>query len=305
MPSPFSIHPHRITMSHLFIPPSFEPNSPREPQWFPRPITDSIESSLDLLERLEEDRERRLRSIRNVAARTPIGLGGIEDHGHPGTAGNLSPKPAAPGNNNYARYRYYPPPSEASASLHASYQRTERFLTSTPASVTTRRDRHHRRGATPRSIAARGGAVVPPAREGAMTPVDGIGTAATPASIDRAYVEDSREATPRRGDRSFRSASSSAFLSPPLDPRAGGGGRRLARGMRSPRHYQRRSPGETFGINIDTTVAPTTGDEEWVTPPAMTQTDQTPGHGQVDDVYSQRRTAGQRRRRRGWDEINI
>ena len=62
----------------LGIPPSFEPNTPCEPQWFPRCISDSIESSADLLERLEEDRKRRLRSIANVSARTPIGLGGVK-----------------------------------------------------------------------------------------------------------------------------------------------------------------------------------------------------------------------------------
>mmetsp|Transcript_19472 Transcript_19472/g.35028 ORF Transcript_19472/g.35028 Transcript_19472/m.35028 type:complete len:298 (+) Transcript_19472:38-931(+) len=297
----------------MFIPPSFEPNSPREPQWFPRPITDSIESSLDLLERLEEDRKRRLRSIANVAARTPIGLGGIEDHGHAGSTSNLSPKPAAPGNNNYSRYRYYPPPSEASASLHTSYQRSDRFMTTTPASVTTRRDRHYRRGMTPRSAvsSATASAMETTMRDGARTPVDGIGTT-TPASNanDRAYVDDSRE-TPYRNNQSFRSTSSSVpFMSPPLDPRAGGGssvaaGRRLVRGVRSPYHHQRQFPEDTFNYNISSAATPVAGDDEWATPPAMAPTGQTPGHGQVEDVYTQRRGASHRRRRRGWDELNI
>lgn len=289
----------------MFIPPSFEPNGPREPQWFARPITDSCESSLDLLERLEEDRKRRLRSIANVAARTPIGLGGVEDHGHGGTASNLSPKPAAPGNSNYSRYRYYPPPSEASVSLHTSYQRSDRFvMTTTPASVTTRRDRNYRRGMTPRSAAA-ASSMDTTMRDGARTPVDGIGTA-TPASNDRAYVDDSRE-TPHRTHQSFRSISSSVqFMSPPLDPRAGGGSfaaaiRTPARGMRSPYHHLQ-SPVE---YNIGTLATPTAVDEEWVTPPAMAATNHTPGHGQGEDIYSQRRVASQRRRRRDWDEINI
>ena len=289
----------------MFIPPSFEPNSPREPQWFPRPITDSIESSLDLLERLEEDRKRRLRSIANVAARTPIGLGGVEDRGHAGSASNLSPKPAAPGNNNYSRYRYYPPPSDASASLHSSYQRNNnRFMTTTPASVTTR-NRHYRRGTTPRSTVSSTG-METTMRDGARTPVDGIGTA-TPTANDRAYMDDSRE-TPYQ--RNNQSSSSAPFMSPPLDPRAGGGssvmaGRRPSHGMHSPHHYQRQSPEEINNYTIDTAATPTVGDGEWVTPPAMATTIQTPGHGQVQDVYTQRRGASHRRRRRGWDEINI
>ena len=31
----------------MFVPTSFEPTTPCEPQWFPRPITDSIEVSSD------------------------------------------------------------------------------------------------------------------------------------------------------------------------------------------------------------------------------------------------------------------
>ncbi|KAL7543644.1 hypothetical protein ACHAXR_013064 [Thalassiosira sp. AJA248-18] len=315
------------------IPPSFEPNTTREPQWFPRPITDSIESNLDLLERLEEDRKRRLRSIANVAARTPIGLGGVEDRGHAGSASNLSPKPVAPGggSNNYARYRYYPPPSEsgsAAASLHTSYQQNDgnRFMTTTPASVTTRRDRHYRRGTTPRSGAGASSsastATAPSGdnnnstmmRDGARTPVDGFGTATTPAANDRAYMDDSHETTTSSYHRVNRLSSSAAFMSPPLDPRAGGGGRSsiargrhggVVRGIRSPYHYQRQSPEEegSMNFNINTAATPTAGEEEYVTPPAMSMSNQ--GHGQVADVYSQRQVTGQRRRRRGWDEINI
>lgn len=293
---------------------SFEPNTPCEPQWFPRPITDSIESSLDLLERLEEDRKRRLRSIANVVARTPIGLGGVEDRGHTGSAGNLSPKPAgAPANNAYSRYRYYPPPSDASASLHTSYQRTDRFMTTTPSSVTTRRDRQYRRGTTPRSTTVSSGAMDTTAmRDGARTPVDGIGTAATPAANDRAYMDDTQDTSYQR-NQSFRSSSSSiAFLSPPLNPRAGGGysavGRRQHAVRRPPYHYQRQSPEERSTYNIDTEASPMMDMppvEDYITPPANATASQTPARGQGADIYSQRVAASQRRRRRGWDEINI
>ncbi|KAL7548086.1 hypothetical protein ACHAWF_011374 [Thalassiosira exigua] len=342
----------------MFIPPHFEPNRPREDQWHPRPITDSIESKHDLLERLEEDRKRRLRAIAGVAARTPVGLGGgnagsAEDHhrnhhrggrGHPHHAGSLSPKPSgagagAGGANDYARYRHYPPPSEESASLHASYQRgqsqTERSITTTPASVTTRRFRRgvtsrstatpHSHGAAAAAAASPNDATAPTPRDGARTPVDGIGTA-TPAA-DRAYLEESRETTTpyarRAGRRSHRpSPASSAFRSPALNPRAGGGSsaRGGGRGVfaadpmgdPSQLHIHRRSlEGSSFGsaIAIDVAAAaaiPVAAEaEDYVTPPAMaSSSDQTsPGHGRGVDVYSQRRASSQRRRRRGWDEI--
>src|SRR5210317_1790421 len=104
-------------MAFYTPPPTFELPRTTEPQWFPRPITDTIESSLDQLERLEEDRRRRLRNIANVAARIPIGLGGTEDRaGTTGAAGGsgVSPKPnnLSSRPSNYGRYRYYPPVDE-------------------------------------------------------------------------------------------------------------------------------------------------------------------------------------------------
>lgn len=176
-------------------------------------------------------------------------------------------------------------------------------MTTTPASVTTRnRDRHYRRGTTPRSTASSSAMD----RDGARTPLDGMGTA-TPAAND----DDSHDIndTSYRNNQSFRSTSSSLpFMSPPLDPRAGGGsmaGRsRRVHSIRSPRHYQRQSI-EMSAYNIDTAATPTAGEEEYVTPPANTATSQTPGHGHIEDVYTQRRGASQRRRRRGWDEVNI
>ena len=284
----------------MFIPPSFEPNGPREPQWFPRPVTDSLESSLDLLERLEEDRTRRLRAIANVAARTPIGLGGVEDRAHGGSTSNLSPKASAPGSNNYSRYRYYPPPSEASASLHVSYRRSERLCPTT--SPVTTRNRHYRRGATPRSTTTSGTAMNGTTRDGATTPIDGIGSASV---NDRAYVDDSGDTT-----LFHQLSSSSPFMSPPLDPRAGGGSsaraahRRSGGGRRFPRHPRRQSREERGTYVIDTAAMPTE-EEEWVTPPAMSAMHQTPGHGQVEDVYSQRRVASQQRRRRNWDDLQM
>ena len=95
----------------------FEPNSPQKPQWFPRPITNSTESLLDLLERLEEDRKRRMRNIATVAARTPIGLGSVGGRGHSGSASTHSPSPQqlSGGANEYSRYRHYPLLSLSSA----------------------------------------------------------------------------------------------------------------------------------------------------------------------------------------------
>ncbi|KAL9179454.1 hypothetical protein ACHAXT_008744 [Thalassiosira profunda] len=275
--------------------PTFEPSTPREPQWFPRPITDSIESSLDLLERLEEDRRRRLRGIANVAARTPIGLGGVEDRAHSGAASHVSPK-RGHGSNNYSRHRYYPPPSEASASLHASYHSDRLQMNATPASVTAR-SRARNRQRNSRSPANTAG------REGARTPADG----ASPGGHSRTSL-----------DRGMYVADASTFASPPLDPRAGGGsvvrGPRAVRRIPSPRHYlpaaqqmwqQRSFESGSESFRIDTAATPTAGSEEFVTPPAMAGVGATPGHGRGEDVYSQRCGASQRRRRRGWDEVEV
>jgi len=252
----------------LGIPPSFEPNTPCEPQWFPRCISDSIESSADLLERLEEDRKRRLRSIANVSARTPIGLGGVEDRG-PGSA--HSPKPKSGNNNDYSKYRYYPPSTESAAELHTSYTTNERLSTTTPASVTMRRKSKS------------------PSREARI--YNGIPD-----------VSMGRRVPPPD------------FTSPRLDPRGGGGGYIRASRPRPVYHYQRQSlSGEMSSYNIDTserslslshidTAATPTAEEEYITPPAGIH--QTPGHGAGNDVCSQRRETGQRRRR-GWDEMNI
>ena len=251
----------------LGIPPSFEPNTPCEPQWFPRCISDSIESSADLLERLEEDRKRRLRSIANVSARTPIGLGGVEDRG-PGSG--HSPKPKSGNNNDYSKYRYYPPSTESAADLHTSYTTNERLTT---ASVTMRRKSKS------------------PSREVRIH--NGI---------------------PDVSSIMGRRAPPPDFTSPRLDPRGGGGSSIRASRPRPVYHYQRQSlSGEMSSYNIDTserslslshidTAATPTAEEEYVTPPAGIH--QTPGHGAGEDVYSQRRETGQRRRR-GWDEMNI
>jgi len=329
----------------MFAPPSFEPNTPREPQWFPRPITDSIESSLDLIERLEEDRKRRLRNIANVPARVPIGLGGVEDRSHANASGShQSPKPnsnSSGGCNDYARYRYYPPldavPSSSSSSasvagssvametpynlaaLHNSYTLgnddshiTQRSMLS--SSVTTR-NRVYRRGATPRSSSvanatstsiAANALLAGGMNDGEATELRHFPESETPHQ----YLQQS-------GNQSFYSPSSSMqFTSPPLDPRAGGGrgsGRRVGRTSASSaasysasaRRRQQHHQLMQEGIDTTSDSVNLTGTTDWITPPAMTEDHQTPGgHGQGDDVYSQRRDASQRRRRRWWDEVN-
>jgi len=144
------------------LPPTFELHTSREQQFFPRPITDTIESSLDLLERVEEDRRRRLRSIANVAARVPIGLGGTEDRGTAAGGGgvvgaNVSPKPsnASSRPSNYGRYRYYPPPDETpmdeSISIHRSYTQA---VSSSNSPLVTGRSRDRRKHTTTTTTAA-------------------------------------------------------------------------------------------------------------------------------------------------------
>ena len=254
-------------------PPSVELHTTREQQWFPRPITDTIESSLDHLERVEEDRRRRLRSIANVAARVPIGIGGTEDRGNGGagtTAANVSPKPNKPGN--YGRYRYYPPPEETPAnesiSLHRSYT-----TTATPASsfspLVTGRSRDRRRNNTAAASAAAqhsrraGGASASRNRSRSTshsphsqrrdlhTPTDFQSSAAAAqptvhmdhnnGSTTSNNSDNSGSSSIIEGGRfldSFNvSTSAVLFLSPPFDPRAGGGqrgGRRSSIGSTTP-----------------------------------------------------------------------
>ena len=235
-------------------PPNFELHPPLEPQWFPRPITDTIESSLDILERLEEDRRRRLRHIANVPARMPIGLGGTEDQharkNNNSTAANSSVSPKPNHNSarasNYGRYRYYPPPeitsTEDTLSLHRSYAAAN-ASTNSPLVTGRSRERknhqqrrggsagniHHRSRSTSRSPTSH------PQRRDLHTPTDGIGT--VHATATTAIHRDDYSSSPSssiEGGRflnSFHHSSSSAlmlFTSPPLDPRAGGGGRRMS-----------------------------------------------------------------------------
>ncbi|EED89868.1 predicted protein [Thalassiosira pseudonana CCMP1335] len=152
----------------MFFPPRFEPHSTSEPQWYPRPITDSIESNLDLLERLEEERRNRLRNIANVKAKVPIGLEAVASSSSangaapPASSGSLSPHPSsarATTLNNYSQHRYFPPPTTpaASSSIYHHHHRDRIAVNTTPAS--SRRVRHYRNvrnprmslGATPRS----------------------------------------------------------------------------------------------------------------------------------------------------------
>lgn len=236
-------------------PPSFELHTPSEPQWFPRPITDTIESSLDLLERVEEDRRRRLRSIANVSARVPIGLGGTEDRGNAGaTSGaNVSPKP--PGNlsnrpGHYGRYRYYPEPDQTpqheSISLHRSYQLETSFSSSlvTGRSPERRKNysntsagRYRSSAASSRNI-SRSTSHSPHQRRNRdlHTPTDGIGTTTAAGAPPTVHMD--QDSTTNNSDSgssieggrfldSFNvSTSAVLFLSPPFDPRAGGGGGR-------------------------------------------------------------------------------
>ena len=284
----------------------FEPNSPQEPQWFPRPITDYIESSLDLLERLEEDRQRRLRNIATVAARTPIGLGGVEDRGHAGSTSTHSPKPAScPGSSNeYARYRHYPPLYlTADALIHASYHRNDRSVMNSSTtlgamSVVTRTNRQFRRGTTPRSTGGTSTTEAMRVDGGSARTLESDGSIRDRGNMN---VDDTHETSSHHHQR--QSTSLVVFASPPIDPRAGGGysaaGRR--RSVHAPHQYQLQSSGERSRISRSYA----TRYEEWITPPGITVESQPPGNRAGENIYSQRRDVSQRRRRRRWEEVNV
>lgn len=310
----------------------FEPNSLVEEQWLPRPLSD-YESSLDAIERLEEDRRRRLRSIATVPARTAIGLSGIEDRGHAGSTSTHSPKPSGGGSNAYNRYRHYPSevvernrlattvgqqPTSTATSLppllpteaYVDNTTTATMPRSTAAVATTRRQ--YRRTTSSLSLST--------------MDTSGIVETTTTATTRR------RRQNPTPSGISTMAFTSTPITSPRIDPRAGGGGYFMLSsvGRRSPvlptvpplpsssedvNESDSGTNSQHTSLQILTSgvaIMPPTprGNEEWITPPAMMNVDssfsQTPGVSTGADVYSRRRDASQqrRRRRRGWEEVN-
>jgi hypothetical protein len=297
----------------------FEPNSIVEEQWLPRPLSD-YESSLDAIERLEEDRRRRLRSIATVPARTPIGLSGIEDRGHAGSTSTHSPKPSGGSSSNaYNRYRHYPSPEVVDRNRLATTvgQHQQPTLSAAPlppllppdAAVATTRRQYRR-----------------------------TTSASSASTMDTSgVVAETTTTTSRQRQNLTLSMVSTPITSPRIDPRAGGGGYYMSSsvGRRSPvrptippssssssiqdesgngTNSRQQQSLQILTSGIVASMPPTPqGNEEWITPPAaaamMMNVDnsfnQTPGVNTGADVYSRRRDASQqrqRRRRRGWEE---
>lgn len=177
------------------LPPHFEPNAPCQEQWFPRPISDSIESPLDLLERMEDDRKRRLRAIAQVPARPPVGLPpssqGDAPPGPAGPGGGGPHPPAAVGNANYGRYRYYPPQRGGDAGASAALHRTYTLDRLSP-SVTGRsgeRQEQRRRVRAARRPAPRGGRRSGGGEAGRASTDGGASlSSAADSSADRGFV---------------------------------------------------------------------------------------------------------------------
>lgn len=281
------------TMFHFS--PSFKPNSLVEPQWFPRDITDTVESQLDQLERLEEARKQRLRSVTNVAAKTPIGLHDSSASSDPRMTN------AAPGPNNrrnlYSQYRFYPPPSQAPAS--SSNPAANGAIEVAPSSTaTSTRRRHYRTAARTRSSNA--------SEPAAPTSSDDTSTTNL-SHLSHSHISHDRSSMDSiRGMGTSFSVSSPLFNSPPLDPRGGGGGGRrntnrwYAQQLLSRRQDPMREEGRTTPHESTTprnfALFDTPGNQDTVTPEDQGVTN-TPGHGNTEDVYSQRR----RRRRREMD----
>lgn len=303
----------------------FEPNSLVEEQWLPRPLSD-YESSLDAIERLEEDRRRRLRSIATVPARTPIGMSGIEDRGHAGSTSTHSPKPSCGGgdSNAYNRYRHYP-----SVDMYRLATTVGQQPTSTAASLPPLLPPESYVDTTTTTTMPRSTAAVATTRRQYRRTTSASSTSTMDTS---GIVETTTTSTSRRQRQNLTlSMVSTPITSPRIDPRAGGGGYYMSSsiGRRSPvRPTVPPLPSSSedvdesgSGTNSQHTslqiltsgvaIMPPTprGNEEWITPPAMVNVDssfsQTPGVSTGADVYSRRRDASQqRRRRRGWEEVN-
>ena len=242
------------------LPPLFEPNGPCQAAWFPRPITDEIESPLDLLERLEEDRKRRLRAIAQVPARTPVGLQSSSS-GDAGPGPSSSPGPGgggphhhgpAVGNANYGRYRYYPPArdgdgADASAVLHQTYS-LDRLSPSVTGRSGERQEQRRRVRAARRPNPRRSGG------DGRASIDTGASlSSAADSSADRGFVNDASYRSGAGGRPSF-------VRSPAFDPRAGGGGasRRSLGGAASRLSFGGASVGSSFRyprLSVDTSAA--------------------------------------------------
>lgn len=261
----------------MFFSPSFEPHSPLEPQWFPRPITDDHESQLDQLERLEEDRKRRLRSIASVAAKTPIGLG----ESNSDTAAADSANVVSNCHNSYSHHRYYPPPTQESMETFASDTVAE-----SPSAPSTRR--RHIRGIRTRAFAA----------SEATPDVALAGDHNHLSHLPHSHISHDRSSIDSIQAASFTMSSPPLFNSPPLDPRGGGG--RRTNNISWYTHNLQRQMQETPTTretvtprNFAFTATPQHAiDQDMITPEDQRPTT-TPGHGHSEDVYSIRR----RRRR--------
>ncbi|KAL7460160.1 hypothetical protein ACHAXS_000624 [Conticribra weissflogii] len=287
----------------MFFQTNFEPHSTTEPQWFPRPITDSRESTLDALERQEEDRKNRLRNIANVSARVPIGFG--PGSGQGGSSISPLPVPVA-ASQSYANHRYYPPPSLSSASL---YSEDDRFMTTPPPISSVTRRIRYRRTNTPhsaisgnsstysgRSISySRNVAFVDSTRNSAFSAVEG-GRASVDVGSVRSRVPRGVANHASDNNESFGGASSSflGVTSPSFQsPMVGVGGRSLWHGNHS------RQVDEEGSL-----TTPTNATTTMTTPPPVSHAPHS-ARRIVDRDRSEEQSNEQRRsRRRGWEEVN-
>lgn len=260
----------------MFFAPTFEPHSPIEPQWFPLP-PHTHTSQLDQLERLEEDRKRRLHSIANVAAKTPIGLA----DGSNATANNA----ANTKQNAYSQYRYYPPPSEESVALAIQHQQERRANPPSTASRGRRRVRANRSSLQSTASEAN-----------ATHQSDGNNNL---SHLSHSHISHDTTTHSRTSIDSFQQSFTMSLHSPSLDPR-GGGGRRSSDWYASRLHrvYNQLSFNASEMITPTNAGFDTSAQQQFdMTTPEDAGVTNTPGHGHSEDVYSQRRTRGQRRRR--------
>eukprot|EP00569_Conticribra_weissflogii_P003822 CAMPEP_0171334608 /NCGR_PEP_ID=MMETSP0878-20121228/4771_1 /TAXON_ID=67004 /ORGANISM="Thalassiosira weissflogii, Strain CCMP1336" /LENGTH=268 /DNA_ID=CAMNT_0011835729 /DNA_START=216 /DNA_END=1023 /DNA_ORIENTATION=- len=264
----------------------------------PPPITDFRESTIDALERQEQDRKNRLHNIANVSARVPIGFG-------PGAAAQGGPPLSSlPGSasQSYTYHRYYPPPSPLSASL---YSRNDRFMaTPPPISSITRRTRY-RRTNTPHSGVSgnssgysggsishsRNAAFVDSTRNSAFSAVGG-----GRASVDVGSVRSRVTNNSSVNNESFGGASSSfpGVSSPSFhSPMVGDGGRSLW-------HVNHSRLVDDEGSLTTPTNATTT----MTTPPPVIHAPHSTRRVVARDRSEARSYEQRRSRRRGWEEVN-
>lgn len=259
----------------MFFFPTFEPHAPTEPQWFPRHRpADEQESILDALERQEEARRHRIRTIVGAPARPPLGkppsdaAASAPEGGPTSTIGTPSGA-ATPGGGGHRLRRYYPPHPIPGGDDGAT-------------TTTTANDDVARYSATPASFRATPSAAASASSSRHPFPSTATQSRRTVSYSRRNYRGSTPGSTPRSTHRSYSSSSRAPSSIAASGSTAGGTGSSAAA-----------SPFATSPFFHGGGRSPS------VWSPAYSQRTQERSRVEEEEEQPSRRS-----RRRGWDQVD-